>query len=159
MHRSGHQPLSAARAARPPRRPPIQVDVLTDAEAHTLLTAALGGTQTDDSGVAADRAVGDLITLCQGFPLQLVGRWSLDVQGRGADRCLGVGVADLKLGRRTDDPTSRLWRRSPRPCACRGTDALPQSPPAKTFASLVLLRPEFPSESVRSDRFRYILDE
>ncbi|WP_084578872.1 tetratricopeptide repeat protein [Kutzneria sp. 744] len=42
---------------------PVHVDVLTDAEARTLLEAALGH--------SAERAVTELIALCKGFPLAL----------------------------------------------------------------------------------------
>ncbi|WP_309112542.1 BTAD domain-containing putative transcriptional regulator [Saccharothrix sp.] len=46
---------------------PIRLDVLTDTEAHTLLTTALGADRT-----AADApAVAELIALCGGFPLAL----------------------------------------------------------------------------------------
>jgi tetratricopeptide (TPR) repeat protein len=50
---------------------PVQVDVLTDTEARTLLAAALGDTHAAAGSIiaAADRTVTDLIALCGGFPL------------------------------------------------------------------------------------------
>ncbi len=52
---------------------PVQVDILTDAEARALLTNALADTHATGTTItaAADRAVSDLIALCKGFPLAL----------------------------------------------------------------------------------------
>jgi tetratricopeptide (TPR) repeat protein len=51
---------------------PVHVDVLTDTEARTLLTAALDHTHTAAAVTApVDWAMRDLIALCGGFPLAL----------------------------------------------------------------------------------------
>lgn len=47
---------------------PVPVDVLTDAEAHTLLTIALGG---DTPTAGEEQTVTELIGLCGGLPLAL----------------------------------------------------------------------------------------
>jgi tetratricopeptide (TPR) repeat protein len=83
---------------------PMYLDLLTDAEAHTLLTTALDPATTDQQAVA------ELIRLCGGFPLALgliAARAVADAHLPLADtiddlRALGLDALDC------DDPTASL---------------------------------------------------
>ena len=85
---------------------PVHLDVLTDTEAHTLVTTALGAARA-----AADApAVAELIELCGGFPLALglvaaraVADPHLPLRDTVAElRTLGVAALD------SEDPTASL---------------------------------------------------
>jgi tetratricopeptide (TPR) repeat protein len=83
---------------------PVHLDVLTNTEAHTLLTTAL------DQATADKRAIAELIELCGGFPLAL----GLIAARAAADPHLPLGdiVAELRVlgldALDSDDPIASL---------------------------------------------------
>ncbi|GHG03802.1 hypothetical protein GCM10017567_19650 [Amycolatopsis bullii] len=84
----------------------LHLDVLTDAEAHAVLTDRLGRARVDTEPAAAGR----LVSLCGGFPLALsIIAGHAQTQPRLPLAALAAELSDLGLGALDDDdPTASL---------------------------------------------------